>query len=64
MLSALKQKARRIGRSLERALRMLQTRAARPDRTELIAEADRVRAMTPGPLDDSVPLLREDRDSR
>ena len=63
-MSALKQNARRIGRSLERALRMLQTREARPDRTELIAEADRVRATTPGPLDDSVALLREDRDSR
>ena len=64
MLSALKQKARRIGRPLERVLRKLQTRAARPNRTALIAEADRVRTMTPGPLDDSVPLLREDRDSR
>ena len=37
----------------------LRSRAGRP---ELIAEADRVRAMTPGPLEDSVSLLREDRD--
>ncbi len=33
-------------------------------RAELIAEADRIRAMPPGPLEDSVLLLREDRDSR
>jgi len=39
-------------------------RAARPDRTALIAETKRIRDMTPGPLEDSVSLLREDRDSR
>ena len=43
---------------------MILTQAARPKRTELIAQADRVRAMTPGPLEDSVTLLRQDRDSR
>lgn len=42
------------------------TRAAnaQPDRHELIAEADRIRAMTPGPLPDSTPLIRMDRDRR
>ena len=64
VVSALKRKARRNGRSLERELRMLLTRAARPDQAELIAEADGIRSMTPGPLKDSVVLLREDRDNR
>ena len=64
VVTALKRKARQNGTSLERELRMILTRAARPERAELIAEADRIRAMTPGILDDSVELLREDRDSR
>ena len=33
-------------------------------RHDLIAEADRIRTMTAGPLEDSVVLLRRDRDSR
>ena len=64
VVSALKRKARRNNRSLERELRIVLTRAARPDRTELVAEADRIRAMSAGPLEDSVSLLREDRDRR
>ena len=40
------------------------TRAGSHDRHDLIAEADRIRAMTAGPLEDSVALLRPDRDSR
>ena len=43
---------------------LIPTRAARPDRAELLAETDRIRAMTVGPLEDSVSLLRQDRDSR
>ena len=43
---------------------LIPTRAARPDRAELLAEIDRIRAMTVGPLEDSVSLLRRDRDSR
>ena len=61
---ALKRKARHKGHSLERELRAILTRAAGPERGELIAEADRIRAMTAGPLEDSVSLLRLDRDSR
>ena len=57
-------RARRNGRSLERELQLMLTRAARPDRAALIAETDRIRAMTAGPLQDSVSLLRQDRDSR
>ena len=40
------------------------TSATRPDRAELMAETDRIRTMTPGPLVDSVSLLRQDRDKR
>ena len=61
---ALKRKARHKGHSLERELRAILTRAAGSERRELIAEADRIRAMTAGPLEDSVSLLRLDRDSR
>ena len=57
----LKRSLRRRGRSLERKAKTTMVRAGRP---ELIVEADRVRAMTPGPLEDSVSLLREDRDSQ
>ena len=60
----LKQRARRNGRSLEQELRVILARAARPGRRELIAEADRIRAMTAGPLEDSVSLLRQARDNR
>ncbi len=64
VVAELKRRAKRKGRSLERELRMILTQAARPERSKLIAEADRIRAMTAGPLEDSVSLLREDRDSR
>lgn len=64
VVAELKRQAKQKGRSLEGELRMILTRAARPQRTELITQADRVRAMTPGPLEDSVILLRQDRDSR
>ena len=64
VVAELKRQAKRKGRSLERQLRIILTRAARPERAALIAEADRVRAMTAGPLEDSVSLLRQYRDSR
>ena len=64
VVAALKLRAVRNGRSLEKELRILLTREARPSRRDLIAEADRIRAMTPGPLPDSADLLREDRDRR
>ncbi len=38
--------------------------AARPDGGALLAEADRIRAMSPGPLRDSVDLIREERNCR
>ena len=61
VVAALKRRASRVGRSLERELRTILSREARPDRRELIAEANRVRAMTPAPLSDST-ALRQDRD--
>ncbi|MXY25994.1 MAG: hypothetical protein F4Y45_15935 [Acidobacteria bacterium] len=64
VVAALKQRARRNNRSLEGELRLLLTRAAKPGRAELVAEADRIRAMSGGPLEDSVSLLREDRERR
>ena len=64
VVAELKRRAKQVGRSLEAELRVILTEAARPQRTALIAEADRIRAMTPGPLEDSVILLRQDRDNR
>ena len=62
VVAALKRRAARNGRSLEKELRILLTREARPHRRDLLAEADRIRAMTPGRLPDATDLLREDRD--
>ena len=42
----------------------LTTCEAHADRRELIAESDRIRAMTPVPLSDSTELLRQDRNRR
>ena len=64
VVMALKEKASRKGHSLQQELREILTRAAGPERRELIEEADRIRAMTASPLEDSVTLLRQDRDSR
>lgn len=40
------------------------THVARKRREKLIAEADRIRAITLGPLEDCVSILREYRDRR
>ena len=64
VVAGLKQRAQRNGVSLEQELRTLLTRASRADRSELLAEADRIRTLAPGQLADSVSLLRQDRDSR
>lgn len=50
--------AKRKGHSLQRELKNILTK-----RRELITEADRIRAMTAGPLENSVSILREGRDS-
>ncbi len=55
--------ARRI--SLEQLLREILAEAAGPSRRELVAEIDRIRAMTPKTLvHSSTDLVREDRDRR
>jgi plasmid stability protein len=58
-------KARAAGRkrSLEQELRDILSEAARPSREEILADIDRIRAMTPRKLQsDSTDLIREDRD--
>jgi plasmid stability protein len=69
VLERLKARAAEQQKSLEQSLRDLLTEAARPSRAELIAEAERIRAMTP-PRKPGVryptaeELVRESRDSR
>jgi antitoxin FitA len=58
-------KARAAGhkRSLEQELREILSEAARPSREEILADIDRIRAMTPKVLQtDSAELIREERD--
>ena len=64
VVAALKRRALCNGRSLEKELRILLTSEARPHQRDLVAEADRIRTMTPERLPDSAELLRQDRDSR
>ena len=69
VLERLKVKAAQERKSLEQSLRELLTEAAKPSRSELLAEVDRIRAMTP-PRKPGVhypsaeEMIREDRDSR
>ena len=69
VLERLKARAAEQQKSFEQSLRDLLTEAARPSRAELIAEAERIRAMTP-PKKPGVhypsaeEMIREDRDSR
>jgi len=69
VLERLKVRAMAQRKSLEQSLRELLTEAARPSRAELLADLDRIRAMTPArrpgvtyPTADE--LIREDRDTR
>jgi len=69
VLERLKARAAEQHKSLEQSLRELLTQAAKPSRSELIAEVDRIRAMTPPrkPGDhypSAEEMVREDRDSR
>lgn len=69
VIERLKARAAAQRKSLEQSLRDLLTEAARPSRAELLAEIERIRAMTP-PRQPGVnyptaeQLIREDRDSR
>lgn len=68
VLERLKQRAAAQHKSLEQSLRDVLAEAAKPSRAELLAELDRIRAMTPPRKPDvryptAEELIREDRDS-
>jgi antitoxin FitA len=69
VIEQLKARAAAPHKSLEQSLRELLTEAAKPSRAELLAEIDRIRAMTP-PRRPGIEypaaeqLIREDRDAR
>jgi antitoxin FitA len=69
VLERLKVRAMAQRKSLEQSLRELLTEAARPSRAELLADLERIRAMTPGQRPGATyptaeELIREDRDTR
>lgn len=65
VVAALKRRAEGNGRRLEQELRSILTEAARPTRAEVMAEIERLQAMTPpGPPIDAAALIREVRDER
>jgi plasmid stability protein len=69
VLERLKARAAAQRRSLEQSLRDLLTEAAKPSRAELLAELERIRAMTPSrepgvTYPTAEQLIREDRDRR
>jgi plasmid stability protein len=69
VLEKLKARAAGQRKSLEQSLRELLTEAAKPSRAELLAEVDRIRAMTPPRqpgkrYPTAEELVRQSRDSR
>ena len=63
VVARLKARAARARHSLEQELRDILTEAARPRREEILADMDRIRALTPKvPQTDSAELIRADRD--
>ena len=69
VLERLKARAAEQRKSLEQSLREMLTEAAKPSRAELLAEVDRIRAMTPARkpgirYPSAEEMIREDRDSR
>lgn len=65
VIERLKRQAEARKISLEQLLREVLSAAAGPSRLEIVATADRIRAMTPKRLtDDSTDLIRADRDRR
>lgn len=65
VVDSLKQKAKARGHSLEQELRDILVAAAKPTHAEVLAEVDRIRAMTPHTIDmDIEAIVREGRDSR
>lgn len=69
VLDRLKARAAAQRKSLEQSLREILTKAAKPSRAELLADLERIRAMTPRREPGAVyptaeQLIREDRDNR
>ena len=64
IVAALKQKAKRHGRSLEQELREILAGAAKPSRADALSLADEIRASAPRQRTDSTDLIREGRDGR
>ena len=65
VVERLKARAQAEKKSLEQKLRDVLSAAATPTRAEVLAEMQRIRAMTPHPLTtDSADLIRQDRDQR
>jgi plasmid stability protein len=65
VVAQLKERAACKGRALEQELREILTEAAKPTRAELVAEMDRIRAMTPKTHRTlAEDIIRESRDSR
>ncbi len=69
VLERLKARATTQRKSLEQSLRELLTEAAKPSRAELLAELERIRAMTPprepgAAYPTAEELIRQDRDTR
>ncbi len=69
VIDTLKARAAAMNKSLEQSLRDILTAAAKPNRAELLAEVDRIRAMTPPRqagkrYPTAEQLVRESRDSR
>ena len=63
VVARLKVRARQRKHSLEQELREILQEASQPSREEIIADIDRIRAMTPQKLQsNSTDLIREDRD--
>lgn len=60
----LKQKAKAAGKSVNETAREALTAYVKPDKAEVWAEIDRIRAMSRPSNVDSTDLIREDRDTR
>jgi antitoxin FitA len=64
VIERLKARALKADKSLEQTVRDILAEAAKPNREEILAEMDRLRAQI-GPVTlDATDLIREDRDSR
>jgi antitoxin FitA len=62
VVARLKARAARARHSLEQELRVILIEAARSGRDEVLADMDRIRALTPQvPQTDSAELIRQDR---